>query len=831
MENKKCLLTGLPITLKPEWIYNSKDDSYYAEISIIGDDILFYQAKGRSENDTTSWDIGIYKHIIENYFKNKNFYFVIDLTLIESTSLHTRKLFVSFLLSIIDNCEMLIFFGMNSTIKASIKMAKLITKKFDHTITTTTYASAMDYVMKNKNQEMMIVERNFISKSVLMFFEYFFLIISSFIAMIKSIFSRKDKSLAKTKLPKSKLSYNEYTEEMKEDHIKMQISKVVGYLGNMTWAEDLSQDIPVLPESDPFAYLFAAVASNQDDLKEQNEKRKKVEQETILAKEAAEAASKIKSEFLANMSHEIRTPMNGVIGLTSLALMSDPKPQIENYLKSISYSATSLLEIINDILDFSKIEADRLEIESTPFSLNMLLINIESIIRFKTEEKNLDFRLIIDETVPKCIYGDPTRIRQILLNFMSNAVKFTEKGGVYLSVKNICTEEDFYNIEFLVRDTGIGIAENKIDTIFEGFTQEDGSTTRKFGGTGLGLTISKKLIALMEGELYVNSKVGIGSEFGFSLRMKLAKEEDCEIILKPDSPVENRKEVLDKEFIVLLVEDNNINMKMAKDMLNRKGCTVVEAENGKLAVEKYRKEDIDLIFMDIQMPIMNGLEATEKIREIELKGLALGRNDIPRIPIVALTANAMAEDRQRVYDSGMDDFLTKPIKFEEIYGIIDKYANKKYGSLLYSSKILNEENEELINKKEKQKEKEIKKKIIKEETKIKEIIHKTFDKEDFMNVIGGNEELLDELIRDFFRALPEELKLIENSIKEENRDNLKKSAHKMKGQFLNMRFNKAGELFKLLDRDCQKLDFKNLNKTFMKIKDAIEEIKELLVIS
>jgi len=381
-------------------------------------------------------------------------------------------------------------------------------------------------------------------------------------------------------------------------------------------------------------------------------------------------------------------------------------------------------------------------------------------------------------------------------------VKFTEKGGVYLSVKNTFIENKSHSIEFLVKDTGIGVAPDKIDSIFEDFTQEDGSTTRKFGGTGLGLTISKKLIALMNGQLYVNSELGIGSEFGFYLTMNQAKESDCSKITK--IPSERVKELLKKDFFVLLVEDNAINMKMAKDMLSRKGCTVIEAENGEIAVDKYKKENIDLIFMDIQMPIMNGLEATKKIREIESKKLALSKDDNSKIPIIALTANAMPEDKQKVYEAGMDIFLTKPIQFEEIYAIIDKYANKSFDSSSYN---------DLSSVKNSNKEEE----------------HKVFDKEDFMNVLARDEELLEELIGDFFGALPEKLKLIELSLEKENREDLKKLAHNMKGLSLNMRFNKVGDLFKNLEKGSLTLSIKDLNNTFKQIKDACEELEKILL--
>jgi len=517
----------------------------------------------------------------------------------------------------------------------------------------------------------------------------------------------------------------------------------------------------------------------------------------IEAKSEAEFANLAKSEFLANMSHEIRTPMNGVIGLTDLALISNPKPEIETYLRDISFSANSLLDIINDILDISKIEADKLEVEVVPFNLITIINSVLNVIKFKIEEKGLELKVSRDDSIPEFVFGDPTRIRQVLLNFLSNSLKFTEKGAITLVIKInnslLETESDSVDLYFSVVDTGVGIAKENIDKIFNSFSQEDSSTTRNFGGTGLGLSISRELISLMNGTLSVKSEIGVGSEFGFSICMKKAAKDMCEVVSEPQHVIERRKAVLDKEFVVLVAEDNKINMKMVVDMLTRKGCTVIKAENGLIANEKYITKEIDLILMDMQMPVMNGLEATRKIREFE-------KSTLNHIPIVALTANAMAEDRHKTQEAGMDDFLAKPIQFKELYTVIDKYVEVKE---LSTKGVMQTFEQSGVS-----------------------FDQSFFDREDLLDTLNGNMELFEEILDEFFEAVPKELKKIEKNIEDQNREDLRKSIHEIKGQLLNLRMNKAGEIFREVEDGLTELTFEDLNKLFDDGKCAIEELRQ-----
>jgi len=519
------------------------------------------------------------------------------------------------------------------------------------------------------------------------------------------------------------------------------------------------------------------------------------------AKEAR-AANRSKSEFLANMSHEIRTPMNGIITATSLALMSEPKPKINEYLSAINSSASFLLNIINDILDLSKIESNKLIIEYIPFSLKTLISEIKEFIKLRVREKKLIFNLKLDQDVPDFIYGDPTRIKQILLNFLSNAVKFTENGSITLSVKlNKESSKDKF-INFSVLDSGIGIPKDKIEKIFERFSQKDSSVTRTYGGTGLGLTISKKLISLMNAKLYVNSELGKGSEFAFSIKAKEANKEVRDLILEESKQVVGKARSLEKEFTVLIVEDNSINMRMIKDILERKGCLVLEAENGRLAISKYLNEKIDLILMDLQMPVMNGIEATKKIRKLENENSSSFNSR--KIPIVALTANVMLEDRQIAKNVGMNDFLSKPINIAEVYRVIEKYSNED--NVIPEDLYLDDD----FNYKDEDEDLDV------------------FDCEELLEILDNNKELFEALINEFFQKLPQELKEIESLIKLKNRDALKLLSHKMKGQTLNLRFNKLASIFKKLEEGALEFKFNKLSNLFEFLKTEVENVRDTL---
>jgi signal transduction histidine kinase/two-component SAPR family response regulator len=397
--------------------------------------------------------------------------------------------------------------------------------------------------------------------------------------------------------------------------------------------------------------------------------RKKAEWEILESKLEAERTAKAKSEFLSNMSHEIRTPMNAIIGLSELLLKETLTDKQHENMRSIKYSADNLLVIINDILDFSKIESGKVEFENINFDIILKIQEIRKTFIFKAEEKGIALKFRVDENIPQFVVGDPFRLNQILLNLLSNAVKFTKEGTVSLFVSMVADKGEQVRLKFDIIDTGIGIPKDKLASVFESYTQAYTDITRRFGGTGLGLAITRQLVTMQGGEISLDSEIGKGTTFSVQLDLERG------VIEKESTAEELIAELLEKRdfegMSVLLVEDNPMNQFVANQVLELWNIKVDFADDGLQAVNLLKVNDYALVLMDLQMPVMSGYEATAYIRD------RTNRLRNPEIPIIALTADAFPETKKKVMESGMNDFVTKPLEQNDLYTKIKQHCLKK----------------------------------------------------------------------------------------------------------------------------------------------------------
>ena len=553
--------------------------------------------------------------------------------------------------------------------------------------------------------------------------------------------------------------------------------------------------------------LEEMVAARTNDLSKAKEELETTVEHLKQAKEEAEGASRAKSQFLANMSHEIRTPMNGVLGMVDLLLQTRLDPEQRRFSEILKGSGESLLAIINDILDFSKIEAGKLCLECIDFDLRSLIDDAVRLLATRAQKKKLELAVVVPEETQTLLKGDPTRLRQVIINLVANAIKFTEKGEVEVRAGTLPAKKGKVRLQITVADTGIGIAPADRQRLFRPFSQADGSTTRKFGGTGLGLAISKELVTMMGGELDCESHPGKGTSFFISVELPEALDKNQDNFSPSLVELNGSPEKIGGR--VLLAEDNLTNQTVAFGMLAFFGCETDVVSDGQEALDAYCKKHYDLILMDCQMPVLDGYQTTVAIRRMEEQ-----KADASKVPIVALTAHSMQGDREKCLEAGMDDYLSKPFNLADIRNVLNRWLKDRHGTAPAGGS-------------EEERPADLRKQETREENAVP-VIHESALKSLEMFQAAGADNLVRQVAEAFISSADSLVVKLNTALIEQDIASLQFSAHSLKSSSANVGALGLSEMAKQLEFDCRHNNTTDSGDLVAKIASEYDRVRSAL---